>query len=198
MTYCEEKPGEPVALRAELNMCKSIMLNHRYWMLSVEFPKALFQDPCCCSFCRLIMDVQFPNPFDSQMTHILLCCGENLEQPLDTVGDEVKKVESRFDTNEPTINFQRKTRRILIKFKQIFEKTVLNRWWTGWTGIKWFSTGLVGCLNWPVMPLLSPWQRFVFSCFALNVHLWMKYKKRVGREISFTFPFTSYDLLKEH
>lgn len=56
-----------------------------------------------------------------------LCCGENLEQPLDTVGDEVKKVEGCLDTNMPTINFQRKTCRVLIKFKQIFEKTVLNR-----------------------------------------------------------------------
>lgn len=57
----------------------------------------------------------------------LLRCGENLEQPLDTVGDEVEKVESCFDTNKPTINFQRKTRRILIEFKRIFEKTVLSR-----------------------------------------------------------------------
>lgn len=97
-------------------------------MLSVGFPKALFQDPSCCSFCRLIMDVQFPNPFYSQMTHICSAVGRNLEQPLDTVGDEAKKVESCSDTtNKPAINFQRKTRRMLIKFKQIFERAILNR-----------------------------------------------------------------------
>ena len=54
-----------------------------------------------CKVSRLLKAVVFADDTN------LLCCGDDLEQLLDTVGIEMKKLQSWFDTNKLTLNLSK-------------------------------------------------------------------------------------------